>query len=74
MKDKSVLIITLAMILLAFIASSMSMQPSVAGAITYYSSERNSDHCSEDLYLLNGKYVVPCIDGLLIWEEKYSAV
>lgn len=68
MKDKSVLIITLAMLMLAFIASSMGNF--VAGAITYPSTETNKDSCSEDLRLLEGKYVVPCVDGKLVWEER----
>ena len=73
MKEKSVLIITLAMLLLAFIAGSMSMQPSVAGAITYPSIERNIDYCLEDLLLMDGKYVVPCVDGVIRWEDKYAS-
>jgi len=70
MKDKSLFIITLALLMLAFIASSMGTNPSVAGAIIYQNLETKTEECDQDLILLKGKYIIPCNEEHLNWQEK----
>jgi hypothetical protein len=65
MKEKSVIIIALSMIMLSFIASSFDGSETITGNIVVENSE-----CSADLYLLNGKYVIPCKSGNLIWDDQ----
>ncbi len=69
MKEKSVLIITLALLLLAFIASTMGS--AVTGAITYQQKD-NFVSCGEDLPLMEGRYIVPCVEGKLQWGDKIT--
>jgi len=65
MKEKSVIIVALSMIMLSFIASSFDSSEAVTGNVVVEESE-----CTSDLYLLNGKYVVPCEFGKLTWEDQ----
>ncbi len=65
MKEKSVIIIALSMIMLSFVASSFDNSETITGnQIVEYSE------CTSDLYLLSGNYVIPCEFGKLNWNNQ----
>ena len=68
MKEKSIVILALSLLMLSFLASSFD-DVSIHGNYILDISEFEND-CNSNLYLLDGKYVVPCIDGILQWELK----
>jgi hypothetical protein len=70
MKEKSIMILAWSLLLLSFVASSFD-DASVQGSYVLEMSNSNRvDSCNSDLYLLEGKYVVPCVEGALHWESK----
>ena len=69
MKEKGILLIALSMLMLAFIATSFTMQGYFVKDV---SKEEALPECVEDLVLLDGTYTVPCECGKLMWEEKYT--
>jgi hypothetical protein len=60
MKQKGVLVIALSLVMLAFVATGFDIQ----GHFVY------EEECREDLVLKDGTYMVPCVDGELIWDDK----
>ena len=72
MKEKSIMILAWTLLLLSFVASSFD-GASVQGSYVIDLSESNGEgDCNSDLYLLDGKYVVPCVEGALHWELKQT--
>jgi hypothetical protein len=63
MKEKGVLLIALSLVMLAFVATGFNIQG-------YFIYEEDKNECEEDLTLKDGTYIIPCVDGELIWEEK----
>jgi len=53
------------MIMLSFVASSFDSGETITGNQVVENSE-----CTSDLYLLNGKYVVPCEFGKYNWNDQ----
>ncbi len=68
MKEKGILLIALSMLMMAFIATSFTMQGYFVKDV---SREKAPVECVEDLVLLDGTYVVPCEGGELVWEKEY---
>jgi len=71
MRDKGVMIVTLVLLLLAFVASTFFGESPASGAIVAHEI-KGGEECSEDLTLMDGKYVVPCVNGELSWKKKVT--
>ncbi len=73
MKKKSVLILGLILLLLAFFAALISTDSNdIQGNYVYSKSNIHGVSCTEDLEVFNGDYLVPCNNGILDWKSKIS--
>ena len=70
MKEKSVIIIALSMIMLSFVASSFDNSETITGNQITGNQIVEYSECTSDLYLLSGKYVIPCESGKLNWNNQ----
>tara|TARA_Y100000310_G_scaffold317335_1_gene370110 strand:+ start:3130 stop:3357 length:228 start_codon:yes stop_codon:yes gene_type:complete len=70
MKEKSILILALSLLMLSFMASSFDGASIQGNYVLDLSSTNGDGFCDSDLSLLDGKYVVPCADGKLHWDLK----
>ena len=72
MKEKSIMILAWSLLLLSFVASSFDGASVQGNYVLDLSESASADDCNSNLYLLDGKYIVPCADGELHWELKQT--
>lgn len=70
MKERGILIIALVLLLFTFFATGFSSgNNEIQGNYIHAFGSNEGVTCSYDLIVLDGKYLVPCDNGLLNWDR-----